>query len=65
MITRVPKLVNKAERLLAPLIEERRKCMEMYGDDWADKPVRLLSIFAFRLQLMTRASFRRMTCFNG
>ncbi|KIP04651.1 hypothetical protein PHLGIDRAFT_109308 [Phlebiopsis gigantea 11061_1 CR5-6] len=38
MITTVPRAVNKAERLLAPLIEERRKCMEMYGDDWADKP---------------------------
>lgn len=39
MITRVPKLVDTSERLLAPIIEERRKCLEMYGDEWADKPV--------------------------
>ena len=45
MITRVPKLIDTSERLLAPTIEERRKCMEMYGDDWADKPVSLNSTY--------------------
>ena len=27
-------------RLLGPIIEERRKCLDQFGEEWNDKPVR-------------------------
>ncbi|KAI0354621.1 cytochrome P450 [Trametes cingulata] len=30
--------VRRAAKLLKPIIDERRRCMKEYGDDWSDKP---------------------------
>ncbi|KAI0368876.1 cytochrome P450 [Pilatotrama ljubarskyi] len=30
--------VRRAAKILKPIIDERRRCMEEYGDDWSDKP---------------------------
>ncbi|KAH8103130.1 cytochrome P450 [Cristinia sonorae] len=42
-LTSLDKLKKRAEELLRPLIEERLKMMEEYGDDWHGKPNDMLS----------------------
>jgi len=42
-MTTVPGSVRRAMEHLAPMIEQRQKCYEQYGDAWADKPNDLLS----------------------
>ena len=37
-LTKVPADRKEGLRHLAPLIEERRRCMEECGDDWEDRP---------------------------
>jgi hypothetical protein len=34
--------VNRVLKHVTPVIEERRRNMEIHGEDWADKPVRTL-----------------------
>ncbi|KIJ13827.1 hypothetical protein PAXINDRAFT_13375 [Paxillus involutus ATCC 200175] len=42
-MTSVPGSTRRAMKHLVPIIEERRKHLEEYGKDWADKPNDLLS----------------------
>ena len=40
LFTKVPTTVRRTQAYLEPIIKERYRCMEEYGDNWADKPVR-------------------------
>ena len=44
MITPRNDSINKVLKHIGPVIEERRRNMELYGDDWADKPVGLFGM---------------------
>lgn len=39
LFTKVESQVRRQMRHLGPIIEERRRGLEEYGDDWEDKPV--------------------------
>lgn len=42
LLTNVPRSIARGTRHLRPIIEERFRLMEEYGDnEWTDKPVRL------------------------
>ncbi|EGN93634.1 hypothetical protein SERLA73DRAFT_189361 [Serpula lacrymans var. lacrymans S7.3] len=42
-LTSVPGSIRRAIKHLQPIIEERRRYIEEYGDDWAEKPKDMLS----------------------
>ena len=61
LVTRVPQTVKRTQAYLEPIIRERYRCMEEYGENWADKPVR-------SPRKPSRAfpnGCRRTICFNG
>ncbi|KIP01935.1 hypothetical protein PHLGIDRAFT_26798 [Phlebiopsis gigantea 11061_1 CR5-6] len=64
LINTVTALLDKAENLLSPMIEERRKSMEIYGDDWEDKPSDALQwlIEAVRTQVPEERTNRNLSC---
>ncbi|KDQ57928.1 hypothetical protein JAAARDRAFT_34744 [Jaapia argillacea MUCL 33604] len=45
LFTNVPASIERGMKHLQPLIEERLKCMEEYGEDWSDKPNDMLMWF--------------------
>ena len=49
-LTHVPKHTAVALKYLGPVVEKRRQDMELYGDNWLDKPVRGLRLSHFKCQ---------------
>lgn len=43
MTTMVSKNKRALMPMVVPMLQERQKMYEKYGDDWADKPVRVCS----------------------
>jgi hypothetical protein len=41
----VPAAVRRGRRHLEKIILQRKACLEQYGNDWQDKPVRIPIIF--------------------
>ena len=59
MVNTVTRMVDKAEALLSPQIEERRKYMELHGDNWTDKPASI-SATLDSLNHLTRLTTERL-----
>jgi hypothetical protein len=54
--------MRKLKSYLKPIIEERLKMKKQYGEDWIDRPVRIVRSL-LRLQVLIRSC--RMTSFSG